>query len=276
MNLDISQWTIDPILSEGYRAECAAAAADPDLFARFRRGKFMGGVVENKPQDWPALMLETVRAAAPEILDHWEDIRRLDAIGDPPRPPLPDGRPGLSGSMAGYLMQAAMLRYWFGLLDGLRIVELGGGYGGLAALVSLLWRPASYTIFDLPEACDLQDRYLHAAGVPGAFLLKSRLQSHPSDLFISSCGLCEMGPGLVEAVGRRLIASSARGMFGGCQLRTEAGRADGHPAVSAQLAQWLPGRRFRLGAVESPFAELFSTGECHWGSSYLFWERVTG
>jgi hypothetical protein len=47
-----------------------------------------------------------------------------------------------------------------GLASGDAIVEIGGGYGGQALVIrnKILWQ--SYTIFDLPEAGSLQERYL--------------------------------------------------------------------------------------------------------------------
>ena len=53
---------------------------------------------------------------------------------------------------------------YIGALDGLRIVEIGGGYGGLAMLINKC-RPACYHIIDLPEVCELQRRYLAGSQV---------------------------------------------------------------------------------------------------------------
>lgn len=51
-----------------------------------------------------------------------------------------------------------------GPLDGLRICEIGGGYGAMAMLISKC-RPECYHIIDLPEVCELQNRYLDGSSV---------------------------------------------------------------------------------------------------------------
>jgi len=48
----------------------------------------------------------------------------------------------------------------FGSLDGMRICEIGGGYGGQAKMIWDIFEPPVYHIIDLPEVCDLQKRYL--------------------------------------------------------------------------------------------------------------------
>jgi hypothetical protein len=48
----------------------------------------------------------------------------------------------------------------FGPLDGMRICEIGGGYGGQARTILDIYKPACYHIIDLPEVCHLIDRYI--------------------------------------------------------------------------------------------------------------------
>jgi len=49
---------------------------------------------------------------------------------------------------------------FFGPLDGMRICEIGGGYGGQCKAVFEKYKPLHYHIIDLPEVCRLQRRYL--------------------------------------------------------------------------------------------------------------------
>ena len=48
----------------------------------------------------------------------------------------------------------------FGPLDGMRICEIGGGYGGQAKAIFSSYKPGIYHIIDLPEVCELQRHYL--------------------------------------------------------------------------------------------------------------------
>jgi hypothetical protein len=56
------------------------------------------------------------------------------------------------------------------MLNNMNIIEIGGGYGGLAFFMKRMAplfgvKITSYTIFDLPDACELQKRYLLEHGM---------------------------------------------------------------------------------------------------------------
>ena len=76
----------------------------------------------------------------------------------------------------------------FGSLDDMRIVEVGGGYGGQCKTVIDVFKPKVYTIVDLPEVTALQLKYLTDTG--------ARVMSVPPtgkyDLFISNYALSEI------------------------------------------------------------------------------------
>lgn len=72
------------------------------------------------------------------------------------------GQKKYSTSTLQYIGVLSKLIELFGSLDGLRIVEIGGGYGGQCRTVYDMFTPACYHIIDLPEVCELQRKYCHA------------------------------------------------------------------------------------------------------------------
>jgi len=146
-----TSWTDIP----EYREFCELAATDPDTFAAFRRQPEYHHIVYVSPEDGQRYLerLTCVPSAA------------LDATGLPPIYPYE--------TAAGTLMlDPVMIRYchdrqeiWnhHGETDGMRILEIGGGFGGLARLLAA--HCASYAICDLPEVRHLQDVYLARYGV---------------------------------------------------------------------------------------------------------------
>lgn len=76
----------------------------------------------------------------------------------------------------------------FGSLNGKRIVEVGGGYGGQCRTVLDVYRPDAYTLVDLSEACELQVRYLKDANVRAT----SIIPDGEFDLFVSNYALSEI------------------------------------------------------------------------------------
>jgi len=69
---------------------------------------------------------------------------------------------GFSPSTWQYISVLTNLVKHFGSLDGMRIVEIGGGYGGQCRTIFDLYKPECYHIIDLPEVCSLQRKYCPA------------------------------------------------------------------------------------------------------------------
>lgn len=72
------------------------------------------------------------------------------------------GQKKFSTSTLQYIGVLAKLIELFGSLDGMRIVEIGGGYGGQCRTIFDVYKPECYHIIDLPEVCELQRRYCQA------------------------------------------------------------------------------------------------------------------
>jgi hypothetical protein len=66
----------------------------------------------------------------------------------------------ISKLQARYLGELAMLEDSFGSLEGMSIVEIGGGYGGMAVTLQTVYTLAEYTIIDLAAVGRLQSRYV--------------------------------------------------------------------------------------------------------------------
>jgi putative sugar O-methyltransferase len=77
----------------------------------------------------------------------------------------------------------------FGSLDGMRIVEVGGGYGGQCRTVLDVFKPVSYTIIDLYEVVELQKKYLDGLDVKLTSII---MKDYCYDLFISNYALSEI------------------------------------------------------------------------------------
>lgn len=70
-----------------------------------------------------------------------------------------------SNSTYQYIGVLNRIAKYFGSLDGLRICEIGGGYGGQAKTIFDVYKPSCYHIIDLPEVCSLQKWYEPRVGV---------------------------------------------------------------------------------------------------------------
>jgi hypothetical protein len=99
-----------------------------------------------------------------------------------------------------------------GLASGDAIVEIGGGYGGQALVIrnKILWQ--SYTIFDLPEAGSLQERYLREHDLTvehGELFVGSRVTEW--DFCISNYAFSECGKKMQDWYLENVILKSKAG-----------------------------------------------------------------
>jgi hypothetical protein len=72
------------------------------------------------------------------------------------------GQKKFSTSTLQYIGVLAKMIELFGSLDGWRICEIGGGYGGQCRTITDIFKPECYHILDLPEVCALQRKYCSA------------------------------------------------------------------------------------------------------------------
>ena len=59
-----------------------------------------------------------------------------------------------------YIKSFYYLKELFGSLNGFKILEIGGGYGGLCSILNQAYDIENYTIADLPQVCNLQKKYI--------------------------------------------------------------------------------------------------------------------
>lgn len=111
-----------------------------------------------------------------------------DLIGNPIKNGF-EGALQFSASTLQYIGVLSNLITHFGSLDSLRIVEIGGGYGGQARTICDVYKPACYHIIDLYEVTLLQSRYLKEFDCVDCF---TQPTGEEYDLVISNYALSEI------------------------------------------------------------------------------------
>ena len=107
-------------------------------------------------------MLPRVAKHFPDALDcYLPALAAIDRVGGTPFVSCDLDTHTLNGRTVEFLSYVADLRRFLPhALHCSHIIEIGGGYGGLAKLLSDVTQPASYTIVDIPQALLLQSKYL--------------------------------------------------------------------------------------------------------------------
>eukprot|EP00929_Paragymnodinium_shiwhaense_P114567 TRINITY_DN83005_c0_g1_i1.p1 TRINITY_DN83005_c0_g1~~TRINITY_DN83005_c0_g1_i1.p1 ORF type:complete len:514 (-),score=139.98 TRINITY_DN83005_c0_g1_i1:12-1475(-) len=222
---------------EAYPEFSLKASQDDELFANFRQtfAKRMYANIEG-PQYDSGYVKDVVRKMRDTGM-HAVDERveqvglAVDSIGNATVFPIDEKRgdkamPNISGSSVRYLKFAYDMEQLFGDLGGFNIVEIGGGYGGQAAvLLSLFPNISSYTLVDLPEALHMANKFVRRAAKPHNSaspddrswrlkFIKGERGFRPEqhyDLLISSNAYSEVPLALREEYFNKLVRRSDRG-----------------------------------------------------------------
>lgn len=151
------------------------------------------------------LSLIDLSVGSPETIDI-----QLSAEGESPQ------NVTLSPVQIRYFLEAALLQDSFGSLDGKHVLEIGGGYGGMAVTLQTLHHIGKYSIVDLPAGGLLQAKYVDAAS-KGALAVTtiSSLSVEPvsSDLLISFFAISELRKDTVDRYLQQYVRHAKNGLL---------------------------------------------------------------
>jgi hypothetical protein len=220
----------------GYADAAARAAVGDEAFSKFKQDwHYAGSMLEQfhpgveflgyTACEW---LTKTVQHMLPKL--PWDKYRLNDTLGNPKLNEWAilraHGVPGectFSHTTLRYVVTSLNILLTIGekldKLDTLRIVEVGGAYGGLCAI--LMWtlrhlKPGiqiDYTIIDLEGPRALQSRYLTALGLDGVTCSSSTdyNKGQTYDLFLSTYTLGEIPRAAQDEYIRDLVMRSRHG-----------------------------------------------------------------
>jgi len=246
---DATNWLARESNIASYLKECADEAARPDGPDRqFRHGPALGDITENRPPEWVDHFWQPV-------CHTWQDrsallaaMERMDAAFPPPRQTIVEDMTFGAATIA-YAFHLSTIRWVLGgLPDGLRIAEIGGGYGGLASLVQGVCCPKSYTIFDIEEPSRLQRSFLRALDFQTDMFRWPALGDAPDDRFdvaFSIAALSELNRATRDTYVAGVLAKADYGL-----VQWSCGPQGASPewlCQPAEISQWfstiLPGKK---------------------------------
>jgi putative sugar O-methyltransferase len=196
-----------------YRAICAQAATSDAVFATFKRQQAYNFALEHVPFEQGLSYLNYIMQHQAHLVPLFEKFRTNDALGAPRT--FPYGNHGsFSPTTLRYIKVLGDLMTLFKDLGGLKIAEIGAGYGGQCKIISTMYPFASYTQVDLTECAQLQKKYFEKAGVANTRCLDMdgvRNLDETFDLVISNYAFTECTREIQRLYLDRIIKRSARG-----------------------------------------------------------------
>lgn len=193
--------------NNSYPEICELAATTYEYFATFKRDSRYTAILEHVSGESG---LEYYQNSIPLIKENILKFSINDSIGSP----------GMCQYDFG-IFSPTTLRYAKILgdlsqlkLDGIRIVEVGCGYGGQYTVLRQLFKPAKYTFVDLKEPLMLIEKYvkeLKLDDIELNFVSPDKTAATESDLFISNYAFSECHADIQDIYIENYINNAKRG-----------------------------------------------------------------
>ena len=193
---------------------CSSAAQDDKVFQSFRENPFFHLLFEEISFETGQRYLELIEKDDPDLFGLMDFFSENDLLGSPKT--FDFGlKQAISPSTLRYVKNLGDFRRAFGDLSGLRIIEIGGGYGGQCKVLSGIFNFGSYTIVDLPENLALTKKYLEKHGIHNVqYLTLEELPNEATyDLVISNCGFSEFHRRYQKRIFDKVLTKSGRGFL---------------------------------------------------------------
>lgn len=160
-NEEYKGWKIEKNAAKSYVEAVNKILENEDLFNNFRAG--VDGytrILEHLSYYDGIVYYNTIKQKYPHLFESINRFKINDSVGSPLTYEYPDiGK--INPTTLRYIKVAGDIQKEFGELSGMDFVEIGGGYGGLANVVSKLFNFNSIRLLDLPNVLLLQKKYLN-------------------------------------------------------------------------------------------------------------------
>tara|TARA_Y100000310_G_scaffold319768_1_gene375483 strand:+ start:1493 stop:2416 length:924 start_codon:yes stop_codon:yes gene_type:complete len=210
---------------------CEAACKENKVFQFFKQDRRYQEILEHVELEVSMAALERIGNLNPQIIQNYKKYLINDFLGAPTTynvkwksgsPLAPEEELELSNislSTIRYMKVLSDLVALFGDLENFNIVEIGGGYGGLATVICQEFRINKYYNIDLKWPAKLAKKYTRILGFENFISLEppqidsfsSRLNGDAIDLVISNYAFSECNEKTQDEYIEKIIARAHRG-----------------------------------------------------------------
>ena len=152
-------WDINITDTEEYINTCKKIIENSNIFDNFKSLEKYNCILEHVDQQLGSQYYDHIQKFGKEIYEKYLDrFLENDQIGNPNQ--FSYGNKKISPTTLRYIKNCLDLSYLCDGEDISKIVEVGGGYGGLCKTLSILCNFDEYLHIDLPETVLIQEKYL--------------------------------------------------------------------------------------------------------------------
>ena len=203
-------WNVSGDIYSSYIKICKSAAENESVFNTFKRNQSYTSILEHASKDMGYDYINHINSIDAKLLQYTKFFDN-DTIGNPIVYDYEICK--CSPTTLGYISVLASLINKLGSLENFNIVEIGGGYGGQAKIITDYFNVKSYSIIDLDEVTMLQDKYIQSASIPNTTTYTSNTYDATKtyDLVISCYALSEVIEPLQSKYVNDIVLNSSHG-----------------------------------------------------------------
>ena len=201
----LSQQDTDP-----YAQICKEAVDNDSKFKTFKQDPRYTAILEHVPYEQGREYVETIQQYEIDE-DLIETFKENDTVGGANILEFDKPFGMISPSTLRYIQNALDISYFYGEGELNKIVEIGGGYGGLCKTINCLCDFGEYHIYDMEPASRLQEKYLSNFQIDGKVFHHSEPEELKDiDLLISNYAYSELGEKLQDLYYNNVIVNSKK------------------------------------------------------------------
>jgi hypothetical protein len=188
------------------------ASDNDEVFIKFRANRQYRKILEHVTKSVGNQYLKEVRGLDLKYKELFETVSPLNNLGGPLKYRFSNlGR--VSPTTIRYVYVHLKLMELFGSSEIKRVLEIGGGFGGQAAVSTYLTPDLNWSIYDLPEVSRLQSKFIHTINPKAnvSYLSGINIQENSGDLLISNYALSEISRKLQLEYISKVIQNCAKG-----------------------------------------------------------------
>jgi phospholipid N-methyltransferase len=189
------------------------AVKDYKVFSKFKTHPHYRAILEHVSKEQGEEYLDIIRRESPELIARFQCFKINDSVGAPITFDYA-GIGSVSPTTLRYVKVAADLWKLFGDLSGMKIVEVGVGYGGQLLVLDQIFKLRQYHLFDLSPVLELSARYLESHILNSAYRKCTLNQcdgEEEYDLAISNYAFSELPAHVQRKYVEKVLSRSKRG-----------------------------------------------------------------
>ena len=246
-------WIVNNSTAGQYLNICKNASQDDKIFDTFKRDNRYTCILEHVNERTGKEYIDYINSVDSSLLK-FDKFFENDLYGSPITYEYDNKI--CSPTTLRYIHVLARLKKDIGSLDNFNIIEIGGGYGGQAKIITDYFNIKSYTIIDLYEATLLQNKYIETLQIPNTITCtdKTYEKNKSYDLIISCYALTEVPNPLQDEYVNNIVLKSTHG-FISCN-----GPIYSLDKIEAQFANSI--KRYPL-PKNTKLGNVFNNNSCH-------------